>query len=266
MAPQWNHCLALKTDGSLWAMGANDGGMIGLTTYGWHTTPVRVGTASTWAAVATAGYHTVAVTSADEYAACGSNQYGELGLGYPLYRCSPEQIGTADGWVQVSAAWSHAGAIRADGTLWMWGAKLGGLYSPIGGGVITAPTQLGTDTDWKSVSCGGSRSATLPSYSYTAAIKTDGTLWTWGANTVGQLGRGDGESLWGVPNQVGTDTDWKAVATSNGYGGAGRTTPATGTMSMTTPWRSKMTAPSGLGAPTTSASSGSVIQAPTLSA
>ena len=34
-------------------------------------------------------------------------------------------------------------------------------------------------TNWKQVNCGGY---------HTAAIKTDGTLWTWGYNSNGQLG------------------------------------------------------------------------------
>lgn len=48
-----------------------------------------------------------------------------------------------------------------------------------------------------------------------AAVRSDGTLWTWGENGFGQLGLGDFISRT-VPTQVGTDTNWRQVTC--GYG------------------------------------------------
>ena len=61
--------------------------------------------------------------------------------------------------------------------------------------------QIGTDTDWRFIAAG---SAT------TAAIKTNGTLWTWGYNEAGKLGDGTMTNR-SSPVQVGTDTDWSTV-------------------------------------------------------
>lgn len=44
------------------------------------------------------------------------------------------------------------------------------------------PVQVGNATDWKEITSGG--------YQSSAAIKTGGTLWTWGQNSFGQLGDG----------------------------------------------------------------------------
>jgi alpha-tubulin suppressor-like RCC1 family protein len=65
---------------------------------------------------------------------------------------------------------------------------------------------VGTATNWSSVSGGGY---------YTSAVKTDGTLWAWGANDNGQLGLGDTTTR-NTPTQVGTAVNWLSVS-SGGY-------------------------------------------------
>ncbi|MQP53311.1 T9SS type A sorting domain-containing protein [Flavobacterium sp. LMO9] len=57
---------------------------------------------------------------------------------------------------------------------------------------------------WNQISAG---------YEHSAGIKSDGTLWTWGKNTNGQLGDG---TLVNKPNptQIGTDADWTMVSAS----------------------------------------------------
>lgn len=52
--------------------------------------------------------------------------------------------------------------------------------------------------DWKSVSSG---------YTFTTALKEDGTLWAWGSNGNGQLGDGTGIDS-KIPVQIGKDNDW----------------------------------------------------------
>jgi alpha-tubulin suppressor-like RCC1 family protein len=58
--------------------------------------------------------------------------------------------------------------------------------------------------DWKQVS------ATSDSY-HTTAIKTDGTLWTWGYNFYGQLGLGN-TTNYSSPKQVGALTNWSKIS------------------------------------------------------
>ncbi len=57
------------------------------------------------------------------------------------------------------------------------------------------------------VACGGE---------HTVALKSDGSLWTWGRNDVGQLGLGTADTDRHHPDQVGTDNDWTAVAVARG--------------------------------------------------
>jgi alpha-tubulin suppressor-like RCC1 family protein len=64
--------------------------------------------------------------------------------------------------------------------------------------------QIGTLSNWSKVS---SSSGSF----FAAAIKTDGTLWTWGNNTFGQLGLGDLTHR-SSPTQVGTLSNWSKIS------------------------------------------------------
>jgi alpha-tubulin suppressor-like RCC1 family protein len=217
VAPGSLHCMALRTDGSLWGCGYNYDGALGLAPSDQVTTITRVGSAASWADVAVGTYHTVAVTTpgtGDKFAACGGNAYGQLGLGYSLYRPSPEQVGTAAGWAQADASLTHTAGIRDDHSLWTWGYNISGGLGGSGG--LNAPARVGFDNDWAAVSCGAYTDA-----NYTMALKTSGTLWAFGDNGAGQLGLGDKVAR-GVPTQVGSDADWTAVAASDGVGDRGR--------------------------------------------
>jgi alpha-tubulin suppressor-like RCC1 family protein len=66
---------------------------------------------------------------------------------------------------------------------------------------------VGSDTNWSQLAFG---------YYHTIALKTDGTLWSWGANERGQLGEND-RVYRSSPVQVGTDTNWYDIA-SEGSG------------------------------------------------
>lgn len=109
-------------------------------------------------------------------------------------------------WESVAVGYANVFAIADNGTLWAWGKN---TFGELGDGtnvLKNSPVQIGTDNNWKEVS---------PSmdgiYSFTLAVKTDGTLWSWGSNNRGQLG--DGTTVFrNYPMQVGTDTDWSTVA------------------------------------------------------
>lgn len=60
---------------------------------------------------------------------------------------------------------------------------------------------------WKTVS---------PGYGFTTAIRSDGTLWAWGYNELGNLGNGTTVDS-NIPIQIGTDSDWESIASGGGY-------------------------------------------------
>jgi alpha-tubulin suppressor-like RCC1 family protein len=199
----WNHCAGIKTDGTLWTWGRNTNGQLGLLDVVTRSSPVQVGTRSDWTQVSAGRSHTMALRSDGTFWSFGGNANGVLGV-FGVARSSPVQVGTRSDWTQISSAEAHSAAIRSDGTLWTWGSNnLGRTGRNTTFSSLSSPVQVGTRSDWTQVSINQANSA---------AIRSDGTLWTWGQNGVGQLG--DGTTInRSSPVQVGTRSDWTQVST-----------------------------------------------------
>lgn len=108
-------------------------------------------------------------------------------------------------WDSVAVGYASVFAIADNGTLWAWGKN---TYGELGDGTTiekNSPVQIGTDNNWKEVSPSIAPSA------FTLAVKTDGTLWSWGRNNRGQLGDGTTVNRTS-PVQVGSDSNWSSVA------------------------------------------------------
>ena len=140
----------------------------------------------------------------------GYNSDGYLGHNNEQALSSPTQVpGTTWDVGTLVGQGGYSGAktmsmLKTDGTLWVWGANdQGALGVPsISHGVHrSSPIQVGTDTTWSQVSY-GIKSA--------SAIKTDGTLWSWGFNEKGQLGLNNVTS-YSSPVQL-PGTNWAFVA------------------------------------------------------
>lgn len=185
-----HHAVAIKKDGSLWGWGI-DTWLLGLDDLGgWVPEPVQVGEEKDWEAVAAGGNFFLALKADGSLWAWGANQQGVRGISHdapiPTTRYLPNRIGSDTDWAAIGAGKSHALAIKKDGSLWAWGSNEQGQ---LGHGEADqmphlAPAQVGTDTDWVAIDGGGE---------HTVALKTNGSVWTWGNNSAGQLGDGTKE-------------------------------------------------------------------------
>lgn len=132
----------------------------------------------------------------------GNNQYGQLGLDDTQNRSTPTQVGSYTEWKISSFTNYHILLIRNDGTLWVCGYNNYGQLG-LNDQYIhrSAFVQVGSDTNWKN-----SSNSLYSSF----AVKTDGTLWSCGANAAGELGLNDRTNR-STFTQVGSDTDWDSV-------------------------------------------------------
>lgn len=124
----------------------------------------------------------------------GSNTSGQLGTGNRENSGVPVRV--MDSVTAVSLGNGVSAALKSDKSLWMWGSNYHGQLGTkgsgdvnIGGGnnfdhsskhyIHTTPVKVMDDV--ASVRAGSF---------YTAAIKTDGSLWMWGDNQYGHIGNG----------------------------------------------------------------------------
>ena len=211
-----SHTLAINSRGELYAWGSNKNGQLGIgTTTDNELAPQRVGNDNDWKAVSGGDDYSLALKSDGMLYAWGKNSRGQLGIGSTDKETTPQQVGNAGDWKDISAGNSHSLALKSDGTLYAWGANHDGQLGNSENGANfndkskdkTAPIQVGTDRDWQTVSAG---------HSYSRAVKTDNTLYTWGNNVFGQLGMGDRTNR-NSPTKVGSDTDWESINGGNVY-------------------------------------------------
>ena len=88
----WAQTMALKSDGTLWAWGANDSGQLGLGNTTDEDSPTQVDPGSTWAALSCGYEQTLAIKTDGSLWAWGDNFYGSLGLGNWTGRDTPTEI------------------------------------------------------------------------------------------------------------------------------------------------------------------------------
>jgi len=178
----------IRLDGTLWTWGANSYGQNGRnqSPSAKSSSPTQVGTDTTWKNIAL-GYEgcVKAIKTDGTLWSWGYNANGQLGLntqgpGASTAKSSPTQV-PGTNWSTVSCDNQGVMATKTDGTLWMWGKNEKGNLGQNNLTNYSSPVQI-PGTTWTK--------GTVASYANgSAALKTDGTLWTWGRNHFGQLGQ-----------------------------------------------------------------------------
>ena len=199
VATGYEHTLAVRADGTLWAWGSNTWGALGIGTQTniIYNTPTRIGTDTDWKKVAVGGKHSVALKTNRTLWSWGNNQQGQLGDGTNVSKFTPVMIGNSYNWDVIECGFAFTVALKTSGDYNAWGQNNSGQ---LGNGTTTntnAPkTNDGPHFDVISVG-----------YNHVAGIAylTGGQwVYTWGDNTDGKLGRGAGPNVLGI-NQVGID-------------------------------------------------------------
>ena len=180
--------LALRSDGTVWTWGINVSGQLGI---GTHSGPQECKPYSHYAAVG-----------------CSAK---------PVEVAGPGGKGVLNHVVAVAGGADFDVALRADGTVWAWGsdafADLGQAspspercFNPFAGDSlpcstvpvqVTGPNGAGHLTHITAISAEPSANGL-----HVMALRSDGTVWSWGVDDLGQLGNGKSEEFDNLPSQV----------------------------------------------------------------
>jgi alpha-tubulin suppressor-like RCC1 family protein len=210
----YKNTFGIKNDGTLWTWGQNNAGALGDGTTTNRCSPGTIaGGGVNWCHSGAGMYDGIAVKTDGTLWTWGYNTCGQLGDGTTTNRCSPgTTAGGGTTWCQATIWRREASAIKTDGTLWTWGRNNSGQ---LGDGTTTNRCSPGTTAG------GGTTWCQIGSISYMlSAIKTDGTLWTWGCNNCGQLGDGTTTNRCSPGSTAGGGTTWCQIS-NNSDGTAG---------------------------------------------
>jgi alpha-tubulin suppressor-like RCC1 family protein len=257
IAEGYGHVLAVGTGGVVWAWGDNRSGQLGdgTTQTNFRVSPALVPGLTGITQVAAGYQHSLALRSDGTVLSWGDNSVGELGTGTTTNRPVPGPVPGLNGIIQVAAAGAVSYALRSDGTLFTWGAALS-IDSHLGSSVpVTVPlagvTQVATsDSDTLAIA-GPSHTVYAWGINFggevgngtdhveqptpvqlnlsgviqvsegdqgSAAVRSDGSLFTWGRNFLFALGLSGslGDQL--IPAQVTYLSNVSQVALGNEHG------------------------------------------------
>lgn len=188
--------LAKKTNGTLWAWGAGETFALGTGKAENSAIPIQVGTDNDWKEASIGNDHVLALKNDGSLWGWGFASYGQL-LNDATSVKVPTRLGT-DTWVSVKAIDNASYGIKADGTLWAWGDNqrnllglnldMGELENEDDGTLanVKVPTQI-TAITGKVTQISGCEKARV--------ALVEGKIYTWGDNSNGALGNGQGEAL-----------------------------------------------------------------------
>ena len=205
IAVSGSDCLAVKSDGTLWAWGGNFRHQLGDGTKISRPTPVPSVPGNDWKQAAADDRTSYALKNDGTLWGWGSEPLGRSGI---KESARAVQVGDSTNWTKIWDGNGQKVGLQSDGSLWFWGSFSGSSKDT---NIFLVPTSISPDTNWTDACFG---------YFTMFALKSDGTLWTWGLKADiyngGQDNGLDGSFAKTTPIQIGTENDWQSISSSPG--------------------------------------------------
>jgi alpha-tubulin suppressor-like RCC1 family protein len=208
----WDINLIFLPQTNLYAWGCNTNGSLGDSTTINRSSPVSVvGNLPDWTMASAGLRHSLATRAGGSAWAWGNNLNGRLGDNSTENRSSPVSIvGGFSDWTKVSAGVNHSAGLTAGGTAWAWGLNADGSLGDNTSVDRSSPVSVvGGFANWTQISAG---------FNHTLALQANGTIWGWGYNGDGRLGRNTAGAASSSPaSVVGGFTNWIQISAGFGH-------------------------------------------------
>ena len=177
-------CLAIRgSDGTGWAWGINNMGMLGQNTVTARSSPVSIVGGNSWKQLSAGQYHSLGIRGSDGTGwAWGDNSAGEIGDNTVTNsRSSPVSIVGGISWSQLSAGYDYSLGIRgSDGSAWGWGTNIFGGLGVGDQTVRISPVSIFGGLSFSQISAG--------QYTSLGLMGSVLTSWGWGYDGGGEFG------------------------------------------------------------------------------
>jgi len=214
VAAGWGHSIALKSDGTVWTWGNNRSGQLGNGLRNPELRPVQVRSASSdsylteIASIACGGWHSLAIARDGSLWAWGGNMNGQLGDAdlrsrgreFPVQVKGIDGISNLSDILAVSGGWMHTlvlkkvqvtnGAERNlnNSIALSWGGNESGQVGNGKYDKTSLPVQV-HDEQGNTLFLQGVASIAA-GFHHSVVMGKDGSIWSWGENSCGQIGDG----------------------------------------------------------------------------
>lgn len=209
LAAGGRHTCGHTQSGALLCFGDGDHGQLGDARGAFQPGRVASGASvAQWREVAVGGAHACALDELSGLWCWGSNEFSQLGVS-GASAAAPVGVSLTGDWSAVSAGARHTCAVRG-GEIYCFGANEVGQAGPVNAGsLVASPALAVSDSGWLEVSAGDTHTCAI-----LQVVGAEGSLWCWGANDAGQLGRG-AAAVGGhdpIAARVGAEDDWRVVS------------------------------------------------------
>ena len=193
----WEHSAVLTSSNQLYMFGKNDVGQLGTNSNRHSNQPINITPSfslspnETIEDVALGWGHSLALTSSGRLFTWGKNDSGQLGDGSninaftPKYITSRLRLAPNDMIMSIAAGSSHSALLTKEGRLFLWGRN---VYGQVGDQTNTSKHTPVEITSSFNLTTNEKITAITLGWGHSAAITSNGRVFTWGFNTFGQLG------------------------------------------------------------------------------
>ncbi|XP_077578799.1 RCC1 and BTB domain-containing protein 2 isoform X2 [Stigmatopora nigra] len=199
------HVVVATSDGEVYAWGHNGYSQLGNGTTIHGLIPALVSTNlqnKRISEVACGSHHTIALTAEGEVYAWGYNNSGQVGSGSTANQPTPRRVSSclqSKVVVNIACGQLCSMAVLDNGEIYGWGYNCNGQLGLGNTGNQQTPCRVAALQGVKvvQVACG---------YAHTLALTDDGYIYTWGANSYGQLGTGS-KNNYSLATLISTDKE-----------------------------------------------------------